>query len=365
MTVINLASSKPVSLDDFKKNSFSFGSILVKFNDIIDLIIKYRGTDMKSKQIMLILFLLVASVSFTYSATIEKIVARINGKIITQSELDEFTNMVNNSGSARSINKKQALKELIQLQIIFQLAEELSLEVHERDLDLELKKIQKSFGAVTTEAFEIALKKQKKGGISFLRFSLKVQMTQQKLIRHIYSNQMVEQPEESLIKKKYKEHEQRFVEKEKVQIAQILIHLSKDEPLSEINKKQQEAKRILKLIRSKKKDFGLMAQHYSTDSITRKRGGLMGFYDKSTLNRMHKGMGDTAFKLKKGQVSDLIMTDKGIHIIKVLKRKSGRKVPYAKAKSNIRNSIIHQLCLKQLNSMILAKRKRSDIEIYK
>jgi peptidyl-prolyl cis-trans isomerase C len=88
---------------------------------------------------------------------------------------------------------------------------------------------------------------------------------------------------------------------EKIRCAHILVE------------KQSVAQEVLDKL-NKGESFAKLAEQYSIDG-TRKRGGDLGFFGRGVMVREFE---DAAFKLDKGQVSGLVKTQFGYHIIKRL-----------------------------------------------
>ncbi|MDH4130006.1 MAG: peptidylprolyl isomerase, partial [Spirochaetota bacterium] len=106
------------------------------------------------------------------------------------------------------------------------------------------------------------------------------------------------------------------------------------------------------------------AKKYSDDRKNKNRGGMLGWYDKTNLEKLTKKYAEIAFSLKVGEVSHIIISDEAIHIIKVLDKKPSRLIPYSEAKKMIMSAIIRERASKQLQNMIEIKKKRSDIDIF-
>jgi parvulin-like peptidyl-prolyl isomerase len=69
-------------------------------------------------------------------------------------------------------------------------------------------------------------------------------------------------------------------------------------------------------------DFGQLAQQSSLDTLTKANGGDLGWFARGTLPA--KELEDAAFSLQPGQVSDVIQTAFGYHIVQVLERDPAR-----------------------------------------
>jgi len=71
-------------------------------------------------------------------------------------------------------------------------------------------------------------------------------------------------------------------------------------------------------------DFGQIAQQASQDSLTRSTGGDLGWFARGTLTA--KEVEDAAFALQPGQISDVVQSAFGYHLVQVLERDPARKL---------------------------------------
>ena len=69
-------------------------------------------------------------------------------------------------------------------------------------------------------------------------------------------------------------------------------------------------------------DFGQLAQQSSLDTLTKANGGDLGWFPRGSLPA--KELEDAAFALQPGQISDVIQTAFGYHIVQVLDRDPAR-----------------------------------------
>ncbi|KAG7452094.1 rotamase-domain-containing protein [Guyanagaster necrorhizus] len=85
--------------------------------------------------------------------------------------------------------------------------------------------------------------------------------------------------------------------------------------LANITRSKEEAIKILKtyqdLIGNSPDKLGQLATKYS-DCSSHERGGDLGFFGRG---QMQKPLEDTAFGLKVGEISDIISTDSGVHLV--------------------------------------------------
>ncbi len=121
------------------------------------------------------------------------------------------------------------------------------------------------------------------------------------------------------------------------------------------NKKENEAKNQInniKKILKNNKIFSTLAKKYSEDS-TAKNGGSLGF---SSFNEMMKLFSKKTFKLKEGEISDIVQTKFGYHLIKVDKIKVKSKISLKKSFNNVAYNLMQ-------NEFIKKKIKKTSIDI--
>jgi peptidyl-prolyl cis-trans isomerase D len=112
----------------------------------------------------------------------------------------------------------------------------------------------------------------------------------------------------------YNDHkESRFTLPERVQASHILFSLSVDATADDKAKARAAATEVLTRARNGE-DFAALAKTYSQDTATANKGGDLGTFARG---RMVKAFEDAAFNLKDGEVSELVETPFGLHIIKV------------------------------------------------
>ncbi len=96
--------------------------------------------------------------------------------------------------------------------------------------------------------------------------------------------------------------------------------LSKDPALDQAAK--DKATQVLAEVKAGKEDFAALASKYSADTVSAQNGGDLGFFAKGDMVPEFE---DAAFKMKVGEISDLVKTQFGYHIIKVTELKKDKK----------------------------------------
>jgi peptidyl-prolyl cis-trans isomerase D len=145
------------------------------------------------------------------------------------------------------------------------------------------------------------------------------------------------------LKVQYQSDIQQYQVPNRVHVEHILFMTvgKTDAEVDEIKKTAADA-----LAQTKKKgaNFEDLAKKYSQDPGTKEKGGDLGWLTQGqTVPEFEK----TAFSLDKGQVSDLVRTQYGFHIIKVLDKETAHTKPFDEVKDSIRAPLMLQEADKQ------------------
>ena len=138
------------------------------------------------------------------------------------------------------------------------------------------------------------------------------------------------QPTDLEIEDYYLLHQEDYKEPKKVRARHILFRIAPKAKTSDIQAIQRKADMVLELAR-KGEDFAELARKYSEDS-TASKGGDVGYF---TREDMVKPFSDSAFLLEKGEISDLVRSRFGLHIIKVEDIKEESIKPLAEVKERV------------------------------
>ena len=134
------------------------------------------------------------------------------------------------------------------------------------------------------------------------------------------------------VAKYYHDHQKEFWESGKVKVRHILILFEKESSNEKKNKKYRKIKKILSEVKNGK-DFSEAAKIYSED-VSASSGGDVGFVEKG---KMVPEFEKAVYSLREGEISGIVETEYGFHIIKVDKVQKGHTLPLNKVKNQIQN----------------------------
>lgn len=274
------------------------------------------------KRVFLILILM-GCINFFCDEVVDKIVAKVGREIILQSDLDMRIQQLETAGIlTQDISEYDILNQMIESKIIIQKAKQEEFEVDEYEArniaDKEIKRVSSQFPSEIE--FKIELKKQ---GLSVLDLKdYYVQMIiEQRLKEKIIQSEIKQKIHitEGEIEDYYNQHSDEIPARQAMdQIGMIMITIKPSEEteeraLIEINK-----------IKNKLDDgegFTELAKTES-DCPSANSGGDLGFFGSGM---MVKPFEEAAFALQLGEISEVVETNFGFHIIK-LEEKEGDEI---------------------------------------
>ena len=165
------------------------------------------------------------------------------------------------------------------------------------------------------------------------------------------------------VQKYYDENPKRFEQPETVRAAHILLttrDLNSNQELPEDKQKAQRsmAEALVKRARSGE-DFGKLAKEFSQDPGSKERGGEYVF----ARGQMALEFETAAFNLRPGQISDVVSTKFGYHIIKTLELNPAKKLDFEKVKDRIRDALQQEEADKQMPAYLEKVKKEAGVEI--
>lgn len=141
--------------------------------------------------------------------------------------------------------------------------------------------------------------------------------------------------EEKDIKQYYEMHKNEFQVPEMIRARHILVKFDNNASDGERKKAREKAEGLLKRIKDGE-DFAKIASESSDDPGSKGKGGDLGFF---TKGKMVPEFEKAAFSLKPGEVSQIVESPYGFHIIRVEEKKDNDFEPYEAVKEKIREKL--------------------------
>lgn len=267
-----------------------------------------------------------------------KVVARINGEDVTQADLDgEIMRLLSRGGRVtpqileqyRAEATPKAFDQLVIKSQLKAYAKKNQVSVSDSDLAGEISKIKAQFPS--EEEFKDRLAQQ---GLTeeSLKEQMKPDMLFSKVVQH-YANS-IPNPTTAELESYYNEHQAEYAQGEQVRASHILIGFEPTDDTAKKEAKKTQAESLKKELDGGADFAELAKQHSSCPS--KAQGGDLGPFPRGAMVAEFEKV---AFELQPGQISDVVETQFGYHIIKVAEHSKGETPAFVSVKDQIRQDM--------------------------
>lgn len=154
-------------------------------------------------------------------------------------------------------------------------------------------------------------------------------------------------PSDADLKKYYDDNIQRYRTEGEVRASHILINAPKDASAADKAKAKAKADELLAQVKAHPDQFAQIAEKNSEDPGSASKGGDLGYFGHGMIAG-GKAFDDAAFGLKKGEVSDVVQSDFGYHIIQATDVKPAATKPFDEVKDALTKDYVAQQASKSL-----------------
>lgn len=297
------------------------------------------------------------------------VVAKVNGAAIKESELTKNINqvlaqnpqmgaMVSSEDKMKDFRLK-VLQDLITTELLSQEGKKLKIKDLDQQVDEEYKKLRSNLPK--EEDFQAALKEHnmtEKDLRKDIEKGIRIQKVVNDQVEQIKKNVSVSEQD---IKAFYNDaaNKDKFMQKESVKASHILIKVAKDATKEDDAKAQKKIKELLK--RAKKgEDFAKLAKENSEDPTAAQNSGELGYF---STEEMVPEFAKAAFALKPGEISDVVKTSFGYHIIKSEDKKPEQMTPYDEVKDKVAKFLENSAVQSKLLEYVDTLKKSAKIEV--
>jgi peptidyl-prolyl cis-trans isomerase C len=300
-----------------------------------------------------------AKTATTVKASPAEPVVKVNGTMITREELDRAIKVMagqNRMGQQPAAPTKEAedavLNQLISAELLYQAGAKLGM----ADLDKQVadKLAQGKAKFPNDAAYENALKSSDLTPKSLEELIRKDTVINNLIVKEIVPKVSVSDAD---AKKFYDDNKDKFKRGEQIRASHILCQVDPQAKAEEKKKAKEKAEGLLKQIKAGK-DFAELAKTNS-DCPSKEQGGDLNFFGKG---QMVPAFESAAFALKPGEVSDVVETQFGYHIIKVTEKKAAGETKFDEVKPRIVDYLKNEKIQKAINDYVTQLREKAKIE---
>lgn len=293
---------------------------------------------------------------------------RVDDEKIKESDVNQYLGFLAEQSGITELDENDeefksmqasVIDSLIVTSLINSYASDNNIDVSEEEIQEQIDVIAGNYGSV--EEFELDMESR---GISesFLRKEIYNQLLRTKLFDQVTSDISVSEEE---MKAYYDQNlEEMFVVPESVQVSHILIQFEKDEENNVIEESKQEALEKINYIKEEieeGEDFEILAERFSDDTASAANGGDLGYISRGQTVEAFE---EAAFSLDVGDISDVVETEYGYHILKATDYQAEYTQSFEEVEENIASFLENDKKLKEWEDFVFDLLDEADIEYF-
>lgn len=293
----------------------------------------------------------------------ENRVAVVDGSSITKADFDREVSIVEqrlmNAGkplidSQLSKLKKEVLERLINRELLYQESQRTGIKVRQAEVNEKLEVMKRSFSAEAD--FESVLKEAHLSEVE-----LKAQIERGLAIDEFITGKFVEKVtlSEDEVKAYYESNSESFKQQEQLRASHILIKVDPQEDRSERTSARMTIEKIQQKLRQGE-DFAALAKEFS-QCPSSSNGGDLGYF---AQGQMAKPFEDAAFALMPGEISDVVETTFGYHLIKVNDKTPETVMAFDDIKDGLKRYLTQQKVQKEVVLYVQKLKEQATVERY-
>ncbi len=251
--------------------------------------------------------------------------------------------------------RKKVLDSLIEKVLLLREAKRIDISVSDDEVDSAVEKV-KTENKLTQEALLTALARE---GITFDRYreEVRAQIVRSKVIDKRVRAVIDVSDEDILIY--YERNRDEFSTDEEIRARHILFLVPREAGEERRLAIENRAAEVLALVRAGG-DFAELARTYS-EGPSAPEGGELGFFRRED---MVKAFSRAAFALEKGEISNLVLSPFGYHIIEVLDKRGGTALPFEEISQKIKARLYGEELNREIKAFIEQLKEEENVRIH-
>lgn len=290
----------------------------------------------------------------------QETVARVNGVAISALELKRASKVMlaGQRGAVTSAEQqkefeKQALSQLVSAELLYQAGQK--LEIKDLDTQIDAKFAEGRAKFANDQDFKKAMKE-----LDMEEKDLRDYTRRDLIITNFVEKSIIPtvKVSEEDARKFYDQNPDKFTRPETVKASHILVGVDEKATADEKKAAREKAEKLRKELAGGA-DFAALAKGNSTCPSSQ-QGGDLGYFGKG---QMVPAFEKAAFALKPGEISDVVETQFGFHIIKLTDKKAAEKVDFKEAQPRIEEFLKNQKVGSAVNDYLTEARKTAKIDM--
>ena len=257
-------------------------------------------------------------VAIAHAEIVDRIVAVVNRKVITEFDVQQMQQTLQQQGNAP--DRTAIVNFLIEQELILQEAESKGILITDTDLNAMLDDIKRQNNFITDEQLKDALAREGKTWSDFLDEIRRQVKLGRVVAQEVRAKVDVSDEEMEAYYQANREQFATIKEAEGVQVRQIFLAIPENAGESQIQQIQANAQQLVQQLRTGA-DFAELAKMHS-DHASANAGGELGTFKPGELAAPF----DIAFTLQNREITDPIRSERGFHIITVQKSDPGTSI---------------------------------------
>jgi len=289
------------------------------------------------------------------------VLVKVNGEAITRGEIDRAMKVLLSQrnmtldqlpADVRTQAEEATVEQLISAELLYQTGKKTEIKDLDKKVEEKIAQSRAKFGK--PEEFAAALK-----SADLTEAELKVLTVKDVVINNYIETEIAGKATvtDAETKKFYDDNQEKFKQSESVRASHILCGVDAKADADAKQKAKEKAEALLKKIKAGE-DFAAIAKSDSTCPSSA-QGGDLGFFGHG---QMVKPFEDAAFALKPGEVSGVVETQFGYHIIKLTEKKAAETLKYEDVKGKITDYLKNQKIQKDIDVLLKDLRGKAKIE---